>query len=103
MGEIRRAEDLYRESLKLKEGLGDLAGAAQSRSNLGNIYMARLDFADAAAEYSAAIAVYRNSGDKPSLGMAMARLALCNACLGDLTGAQSLIEEAGFELQMLLR
>ncbi len=56
-GEVDRAEDSYRQSLKIREEQGDWRGQAQVRVNLAGIYEASGDLGRAGAEIALAVSV----------------------------------------------
>jgi adenylate cyclase len=62
VGDIRFAEDLYRRSRAAYEGLEDVVGVADVRSNLGMIYRRMGRWDDSLEEYRASLAIRERTG-----------------------------------------
>ncbi|MCC6574845.1 MAG: tetratricopeptide repeat protein [Planctomycetes bacterium] len=99
LGDIKRAEELYRESLKIKESLKDFYSAAQSRGNIAMCLAERLDFRGAMELLPHVVEAYRNAGDRPNLGVALARQSVCQAALGMSAEARQTLAEAAVVLR----
>jgi tetratricopeptide (TPR) repeat protein len=93
-GDYTTAEDLYRQSLTLKENLGARAGVASSHHNLGSVAEARGDYATAEDLYHRALTLNEKLGDRAGVASSYHQLGSIAAARGDYTTAENLYQKS---------
>lgn len=93
MGNIDRAEKMYRDALLVFRQLGEIEGMTTASSNLGDIAMTRGNLAEAARLISEAIPGYKEMGDKDGLALTFNDLGDIARLQGDLRKAQRFYEQ----------
>lgn len=74
LGDNERGEDYYRQSLKIREGIGNLMGVAESLSNLGLLYVQTGRKAEAERYLYRALEIEMRIGDKIGAGYTLVNL-----------------------------
>lgn len=91
-GEFASAQQLFDESLALRQSLGDKAGLAASYIYLGMLAEFQINFEAAKEACEQALALYRELGDNAGIAEALNALGLVVAGQGDPHQAQILLE-----------
>lgn len=94
MGDLDRAEAMFRRALKVFREVGDIEGVTATSSNLGDVSLARGNLSDAANALSDAIPGYREIGDKDGVALALNDLGEVARFRGDLGGALATYQQA---------
>ena len=85
---------MYREVIKVFRSIGDLEGVTTASANLGDIFLARGNLAEAARGLSDAIPGFKEMGDKDGVALTLADVAKIARLRGDLKQALTGYEEA---------
>jgi len=93
-GDLEGAMGLYRESLAIKESLGDLRGKSATLHNLAYIHRVRGDLEGAMALYRESLAIKESLGDLQGKSATLHEMAGILAVRGDLEGAMGLYRES---------
>ena len=94
-GQFDEALALYAASLAAFEDLpGADLGQANARNNTGLVWAARGEYARALASYQEALAGYRRLQNRFMIGRCLANMGGCLCELGDLRGAQAVLDES---------
>ena len=93
-GEHAEAERLYRQSLSIKERLGDPAGMAISVHQLGMLAQARGDLAEAERLYRQSLAIKERLGDLAGMASSVHQLGRLAQDRGDLAEAERLYRQS---------
>ncbi len=94
MGDLNRAEAMFRRALKVFREVGDIEGVTATSSNLGDVSLARGNLSDAASALSDAIPGYREIGDKDGVALALNDLGEVARFRGDLGAALATYQQA---------
>ncbi|MFN8421835.1 MAG: tetratricopeptide repeat protein, partial [Anaerolineae bacterium] len=93
VNDLDRAEERLRESMGLRERIGDRAGIAQVLNNLGCVYEDRGDFEAAAEAYEGSRDLALELGHGTHYGIAASNVCLARLLLGDVEGAKHQMRE----------
>ena len=93
LGNQDRAEELLRESLRLRRTLADTRGIAGALHRLGQVEIARYDFPAARALTEEALSLFREQGDQIRITWGISQLAGIACEQGDYNQAYALFEE----------
>jgi non-specific serine/threonine protein kinase len=91
-GDLERAVTLHRESLVLRQTLGDRRGIAFSLNAVANVAVERGDYAEAQALYEESLALRRSMGDQRGIAVALNNLSVIARDQGDWSKAAVLSE-----------
>ena len=93
-GDYAEARELGRQAMQLREQLGDVAGAAQSRMNVALVDMAAGDYTTATAEFQTSLEIFRGMDHKVGQARALGNLGQIAYLEGKLPRAVELQEQA---------
>jgi len=93
-GDLDGAMNLYKESLQIKEGLGDRKGKAATLHEMAGIYVTRGDLDGAMNLYKEALSILEGLGDLQGKSATLHAMADILRVRGDLDGAMNLYKEA---------
>ncbi len=71
LGQIDRAESMFREALRMFREIGDIDGITTASSNLGDVFLARGNLASAEHALSDALPGYKEMGDKDGVALTL--------------------------------
>jgi DNA-binding winged helix-turn-helix (wHTH) protein/tetratricopeptide (TPR) repeat protein len=94
LGQIDRAESMYRAALRMFHEIGAIDGITAVSSNLGDVFLARGDLANAENALSEAIPGYKEMGDKDGVALMLNNLGEVARCRGQLEKALTTLEQA---------
>ena len=77
----------YEKSLKIEEELGNRAGVANSRGQLGNLHYLCGDYNAALAEYQKALLIFEEIGDRASVAISLHQIGMIHQARGDYSAA----------------
>ncbi len=86
-GNIPKALELYNQSLKLREEIGDKRGIANSLNNIGRIYNNRGDIPSALDCYTKSLRIQNEIGDKQGASISLCNIGLIYNGQGDISKA----------------
>jgi CHAT domain-containing protein/Tfp pilus assembly protein PilF len=93
-GELARALEAARESLRVREGLGDAAEQALAWNMIGKIRAALAEYADALASYQKALDLWTAAGDRRSVARALNNIGTVHNVRSDYDQALGHYEQA---------
>jgi len=94
MGQIDRAESMYREALRMFREIGVIDGITTASSNLGDVFLARGNLASAEHALSDALPGYKEMGDKDGIALTLNDLGEVARRRGELDKALTTFEQA---------
>ncbi len=94
--QFAKAEDAYRQALKLTRSAGDISTAARIQNNLGVLFHKQKELSKARKEYEQALHLAQQAGDQHVLGMSMANLAELDLRYEVWLEALRILEVAGY-------
>jgi eukaryotic-like serine/threonine-protein kinase len=94
MGQIDRAEGMYRDALRIFHEIGAIGGITTVSSNLGDVFLARGNLASAEHALFDALPGYREMGDKDGIALTLNDLAEIARRRGNLDKAWTTFEQA---------
>jgi tetratricopeptide (TPR) repeat protein len=94
-GHLDQAEDWYRQSLAIKEDLGDRPGMALSYHHLGIVAQQRGQFGQAEDWYRQSLAIFEDLGDRPRMAASYHQLGRVAQERGQLSQAEDLPDGIG--------
>ena len=94
LGQVDRAEKMYREAVAVFRDVGDLDGLTASSSNLGDIFLIRGNLQEADKALSDVLPGYKEMGDKDGVALTLNDIAELSVDRGDLDKAFSAFEQA---------
>jgi ATP/maltotriose-dependent transcriptional regulator MalT len=94
LGQVERAEKMYREAIAVFRDIGALDGLTAASSNLGDIFMIRGNLWEAEKTLSDALPGYNEMGDKDGVALTLNDIAEVSVNRGDLVRALSTFEKA---------
>ena len=94
LGQIDRAESMYREALRMFRGIGAIDGLTTASSNLGDVFLARGNLASAEQALSDALPGYKEMGDKDGIALTLSDLGEVARRRGELDKALTTLEQA---------
>ena len=94
MGQIDRAESMYREALTMFRRIGAIDGITTASSNLGDVFLARGNLADAEHALYDTLPGYKEMGDKDGIALTLNDLGEIARRRGELDKALTTLEQA---------
>jgi len=94
LGQIDRAESMYREALGMFRRIGAIDGLTTASSNLGDVFLARGNLASAEHALSDALPGYKEMGDKDGIALTLNDLGEVARRRGELDKALTTFEQA---------
>ncbi|MGB0011409.1 MAG: tetratricopeptide repeat protein [Candidatus Sulfotelmatobacter sp.] len=94
LGQIDRAENMYREALGMFHEIGVIDGITTVSSNLGDVFLARGNLASAEHALSDALPGYKEMGDKDGVALTLNDLGEVARRKGELDKALTTLEQA---------
>jgi tetratricopeptide (TPR) repeat protein len=94
LGQIDKAESMFREALKIFREIGTIDGITTASSNLGDVFLARGNLADAEHALSEALPGYKEMGDKDGIALTLNDFGEVARRRGDLDKALTTFEQA---------
>ena len=94
LGEYRRAEQHYREALRLRQDAGDLAGTVGALGNLGALAISQADYEAAWEWFEQSLDLARRQGDDLGIAMALGNMGIVAVSSGEPARAVPLLEES---------
>jgi DNA-binding winged helix-turn-helix (wHTH) protein/tetratricopeptide (TPR) repeat protein len=94
LGQIDRAESMYREALRMFREIGAIDGITTVSSNLGDVFLARGNLANAENALSEALPGYKEMGDKDGIALTLNDLGEVARRRGALGKALTTLEQA---------
>ena len=94
LGQIDKAESMFREALKIFHEIGTIDGITAASSNLGDVFLARGNIASAERVLSDALPGYKEMGDKDGIALTLNDLGEVARRRGDLDKALTTLEQA---------
>ncbi len=94
LGQMDRAEGMFREAIKVFRDLGSLDGLTTASSNLGDVYLSRGNLAGAQQALSDALPGYKEMGDKDGVALTLNDLAELARHRGELENSLRMYDEA---------
>jgi DNA-binding winged helix-turn-helix (wHTH) protein/tetratricopeptide (TPR) repeat protein len=94
LGQIDRAESMYREALRMFHQIGAIDGLTTASSNLGDVFLARGNLTGAERALSDALPGYKEMGDKDGVALILNDLGEVALLRGELDKALSIFEQA---------
>jgi eukaryotic-like serine/threonine-protein kinase len=94
LGQIDRAESMYREALRMFRETGAIDGITTASSNLGDVFLARGNLANAENALSEALPGYKEMGDKDGIALTLNDFGEIARRRGELDKALTTLEQA---------
>ena len=94
LGQIDRAESMFRAAIKVFRELGSLDGLTTASSNLGDVYLSRGNLSGAQQALSDALPGYKEMGDKDGVALTLNDLAELARHRGELDDSLKMYDEA---------
>ena len=94
MGQIDKAESVYREALTIFREIGAIDGITTASNNLGDVFLARGNLASAERALSRALPGYKEMGDKDGMALTLNDLGEVARRRGELDKALRTFEQA---------
>ena len=93
-GDYAAALEKYKQSLKIKEELGDRAGVALSLGQVGNLYYLKGEYASALEKYEQARKVFEEIGDKLGIAQSLHQVGMIYQDKGEYAAALEKYEQS---------
>jgi len=93
-GDMEEAMESHKESLRIRESLGDKAGVSVAYNNLGLVYWTKGDLDKATECYQKSMAIYEELNDKIGISKVLNNLANISSSRGELDEALSYHEQS---------
>jgi tetratricopeptide (TPR) repeat protein len=94
MGELDKAEEMFRQAIRVFREVGDIQGLSAASGNLGDVFLAKGDLDAAERALSSAIPGYKEIGDKDGIALTLNDLGEIARLRGDLSEAQQRYDQA---------